>query len=141
MKAGQILLTFSLLAFLPVLSGATSFSRMPVSKGFPQSNVSGIAQDMMGDIWITSLDGGIYRYDGTKVQRVDSDIKASGLIIDDKDRVFIGTSNKIFLYDEEKGLKLISSKSGFRDAVVTPSGDVFFCHIVGCQFSRPEQIL
>lgn len=108
------------------LSRAVTFSRMPAGEGFPQTNISGLAQDKTGDIWMTSADGGIYRYDGTKVQTIDSDIKVSGLFVDDEGRVFIGTSSKVYLFEELRGLTLVSAKSGFRDAVSTPDGDVFF---------------
>jgi len=126
MNAKHTLFILLLLAFYPLLSEATSFSRMPVSAGFPQTNITDIAQDKFGDIWINSLDEGVFRYDGTRVQKIAGDIRPQGLCADEEGRVFVGTFITTYLYEESRGLTVFSSTEGFRKAKKTPEGDIFF---------------
>lgn len=120
-------LSVALFLNLTVLSSyAVTFSRFSASLGFPQTNISGIVQDSAGDIWISSADGGVFRYDGYQIERIGSDEKIRGLFSDSSGRLFAGTFSKIYRLLPGEGLSLFSESAGFNAAKETEAGDVFF---------------
>lgn len=120
-----LFLVAAIFSYMAAAYGAT-FSRLPADIGFPQTNISGISQDKSGDIWITSKDCGVYRYDGYHINRIDSELKASGLFIDSRGRIFVSSPTGTFLYDEDLGELSLFSKTGMRDAAENADGDVYF---------------
>ncbi|MBL7698638.1 MAG: hypothetical protein JNK79_10775 [Chitinophagaceae bacterium] len=103
----KIFLSFLLVA---LIAGGTQAQRYPfvnytTSNGLVQSNITDIAQDKLGNIWI-GTQGGISIFDGSKFtnfddQRVLQSLNILSILCDSTGLVWIATANGLLRYDHE----------------------------------------
>ncbi len=111
---------FSLSAFAVE---TVSFRHLDSRDGLPQSTVPAIAQDRAGYIWIATYDG-LHRFDGyhfvsyrndPRDENSISDNVIDSLLIDDENRIWIGTA--------QGGLNRLDSSSGKLKRFLDDDGD------------------
>lgn len=105
------------LSLFQVHSQSFSFRHYNVENGLHQSQISTIAQDQSGLLYLGSMSGGISRFDGVNFESVHSDVLGSAviwkIIVDSKGRLWIASDAGLFMM-EDGALKRFSDEDGFK---------------------------
>ena len=108
------------LCLVPAFAQQLPFATLSVERGLPQSQVSALATDESGALWIGTPGGGLARFDGiafttyTAAEGL-SDNRVTALAHDPEGRLWIGTERGVSIRDE-RGLRALGPAVGAERA-------------------------
>ncbi|WP_198139822.1 two-component regulator propeller domain-containing protein [Pedobacter sp. BAL39] len=114
--------TFQICGFAQVAycQGPVFFKHLTVEHGLSSSSVLSFTQDKSGFIWIGTMDG-LNRFDGRKMKVfksfykdniIEQNIQINKLMADEKQNIWIGTNNGLYIYDTAQDSFQVLFQSG-----------------------------
>ncbi|MFN3403108.1 MAG: two-component regulator propeller domain-containing protein [Cytophagaceae bacterium] len=107
-----------------VIAQQYNFKNYSVGEGLPQSQVYGLAEDKMGNIWIGTRGGGVSRFDGLQFTNYNSSLGLIDnfvrcIVADSLKNLWIGTDKGLSVYNGKTFLNLDITKGLFNETVNT----------------------
>jgi ligand-binding sensor domain-containing protein len=76
----------------------------PEIEGFNNSDVYGMYKDNSGNIWISTIKNGVYKYGGKEFKNYDIPISIMGMIEDQKGNLWLGGAGGLYRMNEDGGV-------------------------------------
>ena len=107
----------------PALPAGKAYKKITVEEGLPSNNIKAIVKDHAGNLWIAAWGGKVVKYDAQLSKIVSlpalNDIVnplAGCLLLDSKNRLWIGTLEGVVIYDPVSGvIKTMRTIDGLSD--------------------------
>ena len=124
----------------------SAFDTMSIESGLPQSQVTALAPDSHGFLWVGTAGGGVARFDGRSFETFTmanglpgDEIRA--LALDDQGRIWIGTDRGLAVHDGRGFVPLPSGRPGVVvRAIYAASGGIWVGSNDGLQRYDPRTV-